>query len=235
MLKLVHNAPQSWLRNYLNKTPVPAWAPKGTGYVYVLEVTGPTSYVKVGATTQPRTRLDALGSDAHRLGSAVSRAWLSPAHPSHHSTEAQALRACRAHSPAAPPRGEYFPHLAFGVARSEAIKAVLGFHDTSRAMPSTPVAGLHKPLPQHVHRLLAPTPRDVWQRLKNRFAEGSCRTRFLRRGEPSPTAAPRETDPLLDELIRRFVQPPASMPDLTTRRHSRLQAAAHTAISDQSD
>ncbi|WP_326673395.1 hypothetical protein [Streptomyces canus] len=73
MLKLVHNTPRSWLRNYLDKTPVPAGAPKGTGYVYVLEVTGPTSYVKVGATTQPRTRFESLGSDAHRLGSAVSR------------------------------------------------------------------------------------------------------------------------------------------------------------------
>ncbi|MEU9412334.1 hypothetical protein AB0E08_42490 [Streptomyces sp. NPDC048281] len=231
MIKLVHNAPQSWLRNYLNRTPVPAGATRGTGYVYVLEVTGPTSYVKVGATTQPRTRFEALGTDAHRLGSAVSRVWLSPAHPSHHSTEAQALRACRARSPAATPHGEYFPDLAFGVARCEAIKAVLGFHDTPRAMPSTPVAGLHEPLPVHVHRLLAPTPQDVQQRLKNRFAQGSCRTRFLRRGDPPPTPILRETDPLLDDLIRRFIQPPASMPDLTTR----LQAATQTAISDQSD
>ena len=99
MLKLVHNTPRTWLRNYLDKTPVPAGAPKGTGYVYVLAVTGPTSYVKVGATTQPRTRFESLGSDAQRLGSAVSQAWLSPAHPSHHSTEAQALRACRAKPP----------------------------------------------------------------------------------------------------------------------------------------
>ncbi|MDH6435972.1 hypothetical protein M2158_004512 [Streptomyces sp. SAI-144] len=31
MLKLVHNPPRSWLHNYLDKTPVPAGAPKGTG------------------------------------------------------------------------------------------------------------------------------------------------------------------------------------------------------------
>ncbi|GGN45303.1 hypothetical protein [Streptomyces fuscichromogenes] len=235
MLKLVHNSPRSWLQHYLNQTPIPAGAPKGTGYVYVLEVTGPTSYVKVGATSQPRSRFEALGSDAHRLGSAVTRAWLSPAHPAHHSTEAHALRACRAHSSAATPRGEYFPHLTFERARRETIKAVLGFHDRPRAMPTTPVAGLHEPLPAHVRRLLAPTPQEAEQRLRYRFAQGSHRTRFLRRAEPSPTSLPRETDPLLEELIRRFVQPPASMPDLATHRHTRLQAAAQSLVSDPSD
>jgi hypothetical protein len=235
MLKLVHNPPQGWLRNYLNKTAVPAGATKGTGYVYVLEVTGPASYVKVGATTQPRTRFEALASDAHRLGSAVSRAWLSPMHPAHHTTEAQALRACRALSLATTARGEYFPHLPFDAARREAIKAVLGFHDTPRAMPTALVAGLHEQLPAHVERLLAPSPEVVAQKLRYRFAQGSYRTRFLRRGQPSPAPVYREPDPLLEELIRRFIQPSASMPDLTSRRRARLEAAVHRAVSDQSD
>ncbi len=84
MLKLVHSDPQGWLQNYPRKAPVPARAPQGMGYVYVLQVTGPTAYVKIGSTAQPRTRFEALRSEAHRLGSAITSVWLSPAHPTYH-------------------------------------------------------------------------------------------------------------------------------------------------------
>ncbi|MGW3466305.1 hypothetical protein ACWDE9_45245, partial [Streptomyces olivaceoviridis] len=66
MLNLVHSDPRNWLLLYFRKSSVPDRAPAGTGYIYVLAITGAVSYVKVGCTAQPRSRLAALRTEAHR-------------------------------------------------------------------------------------------------------------------------------------------------------------------------
>ncbi|WP_405533904.1 hypothetical protein OG787_00325 [Streptomyces sp. NBC_00075] len=116
----------------------------------MLAITGGAAYVKIGSTTQPRSRLEALRTEAHRQGGAVTRAWLSPAHPAYKDTGAHALRNCRAIAPSTTARSEYFPDLDFTAARRETVKAFLGVHDTPQYSTTTPAAGLHQPIPGHV-------------------------------------------------------------------------------------
>lgn len=146
-LDLVYDDPRGWLQNYIKKRPVPNRAAKGTGFIYVLAITGAVSYVKVGSTAGPRARFAALRSEAHRFGSTVTRAWLSPAHPEYQTSESRALASCRALSPSSTPRSEYFPELDFVSARREAVKAVLGIRDQPRVSTATRAAGLHEPFP----------------------------------------------------------------------------------------
>jgi hypothetical protein len=122
-----------------------------------LAITGAVSYVKVGSTAGPRARFEALRSEAHRVGSTVTRAWLSPAHPGYQTSESRTLAACRAPSPSSTPRSEYFHELNFGSARCEAAKAVLGIRDQPRVSTKTLAAGLHEPVSAAVQRRLAPS------------------------------------------------------------------------------
>jgi hypothetical protein len=101
MLHLVYDDPHGWLRHYIKRRPVPNRAAKGTGFIYVLAITGPVSYVKVGSTAGPRARFEALRSEAHRVGSTVTRAWLSPAHPQYQANAGAALARAEAAEPIA--------------------------------------------------------------------------------------------------------------------------------------
>ncbi|MFF0097214.1 hypothetical protein ACFYSF_45985 [Streptomyces canus] len=60
----MYDDPRGWLQNYIKKRPVPNRAAKGTGFIYVLAITGTVSYVKVGSTAGPRARFAALRSEA---------------------------------------------------------------------------------------------------------------------------------------------------------------------------
>jgi hypothetical protein len=50
MLHLAYDDPRVWLRHYVKKHQVPNRALWGTGFIYVLAITGTVSYVKVGST-----------------------------------------------------------------------------------------------------------------------------------------------------------------------------------------
>lgn len=118
--------------------------------------------------------------------------WLSPAHPDYRIIEKRALTACRAISPSATPRSEYFPGLSFDHARRETAKAAYGFRDRlfPSSSPSEMVAGQHEVLPHQLRRRVErrpPGPGDAFRihfALQHRFAQGSARTRFLRRNSP---------------------------------------------------
>lgn len=215
MLHLVYDDPRGWLRHYIKKRSVPDRAVKGTGFVYVLAITGAVSYVKVGSTAGPRARFEALRSEAHRVGSIVSRAWLSPAHPDYQTSESRTLAACRALSPSSTPRSEYFPELDFVTARREAVKAVLGVRDQPRVSVTTPAAGLYEPIPSALHRRLAPSVYDVHRRRQAYFAQGSRRSCFRRRNAIRPKLS--GTDPFR-KTIEELVQPRAAVIDLSSRR-----------------
>lgn len=215
MLHLVYDDPRGWLRHYMKKHTVPARAPAGTGFIYVLAITGAVSYVKVGSTTGPRARFEALRSEAHRVGSTVSRAWLSPAHPEFQTSESRTLAACRGLSHSSTPRGEYFPELDFISARREAVKAVLGIREQPQVSVTTPAAGLHEPVPAAVQRRLAPSVYDIQRQRQFYFAQGSRRSRFRQRnaGPPERSCA----DPFR-KTIEELVQPRAAVIDLSSRR-----------------
>lgn len=222
MLNLVHSDPRSWLLLYLRKNPVPDQAPAGTGYIYVLAITGAASYIKVGCTTQPNSRFTALRTEAHRVGGTVTQAWLSPAHPTYQSSEAHALKACRALSPSSTPRSEYFPDLDFASARREAVRAVLGFRDSARVSTTTRAAGAHEPLPVFVQRCQEPpSPWDPHRKTRQHFAQGSQRTRFRRRHDTSRTPDLHEQ---LSNPLRAFAElalPSAPVIDLVSRQQTR--------------
>jgi hypothetical protein len=218
MLELVHNDPRGWLRNYCRRNSVPDRAPEGTGYVYVVEVTGRMAYIKAGSTAQPRKHFEALRTEAHRLGAALTRAWLSPAHPTYQGSETHALRACRALSPSTTPRGENFPDLGFVAARREAVKAVLGLHSTPGISTITRAAGPHESIPAHVQQLITPNSSESRLRQMAFFAQGSCRTRFRRRSAPNPAPRPQESDLLYVDLLRQLRLPSASVTELSSRR-----------------
>ncbi|MDX3696912.1 hypothetical protein PV726_43060 [Streptomyces europaeiscabiei] len=221
MLNLVYEDPRGWLRHYIKKRSVPNRAMKGTGFVYVLAITGAVSYVKVGSTAGPRARFEALRSEAHRLGSTVSRAWLSPAHPDYQTSEARTLAACRALSPSSTPRSEYFPELAFVTARREAVKAVLGVRDQPRVSVTTLAAGLHEPVPSAVQRRLAPSVYDIHRQRQAYFAQGSRRSRFRQRNASPPEQS--GMSPFL-KALKELAQPRAAVIDLSSRRQ------LHTAV-----
>lgn len=186
MLELVHNDPRSWLLHFFKAHKVPRQALEGTGHVYVLAITGAVTYIKIGSTGQPRSRLEALRTEAHRLGGAVTRAWLSPAHPTYRSTEAHALKSCRELSPSSSPRSEYFPTLEFVTARREAVKALLGIRDAPCVSTTTPAAGQYQPIPGHISSRLSPSAWDEhWLELEF-FRQGSRRSRFRRRNDARP-------------------------------------------------
>lgn len=219
MLDLVYDDPRGWLQNYIKKRPVPNRAAKGTGFIYVLAITGAVFYVKVGSTAGPRARFTALRSEAHRFGSTVTQAWLSPAHPEYQTSESQALESCRALSPSSTPRSEYFPELDFVSARREAVKAVLGIRDQPRVSTATCAAGLHEPVPLAVRRRLAPSTYDIHRWRQEYFAQGSQRYRFQRRHTSSSERSP--ADPFrkaLEELVR----PRAAVIHLSSRRPIRV-------------
>jgi hypothetical protein len=216
MLHLAYDDPRGWLRHYIKKHQVPNRALRGTGFIYVLAITGTASYVKVGSTAGPRARFEALRSEAHRFGSTVTRAWLSPAHPGYQTSEARTLAACRALSPSSTPRSEYFPELDFVSARREAVKAVLGIRDEPRVSTTTLAAGLHEPVPAAVQRRLAPTIYDIHSRRKYYFAQGSRRSRFQQRNASQERPS---TDPFR-KAIEELVQPSAAVVDLTARRQA---------------
>jgi hypothetical protein len=219
MLELVHNDPRSWLLHFFKAHQVPRHAPDGTGHVYALAITGTVSYVKIGATTQPRSRLDALRTEAHRQGGAVTRAWLSPAHPTYRSTEAHALRNCRTISPSTGPRSEYFPDLGFTAARRETVKAFLGIRDTLNVSTTTPAAGLYQPILGHVLSRLSP---DGWDeeygRQRDFFRQGSYRSRFRRRNSAPPR--PRHVPEWPLDAFGALFQPSAPVIHLFSRRPS---------------
>lgn len=217
MFELVHNDPRGWLLNFFKAHQMPPRAPAGTGYVYVLAITGAVSYVKVGSTAQPRGRLEALRSEAHRLGGAVTRAWLSPAHPTYKATEAQALTKCRTISPSSSPRSEYFPGLGFVAARQEAMKAVMGFRDCPQVTTTTAAAGMHQPMPTHVERRMAPDVWDLWRQERRPFRQGSARSRFRRRN--SAHARPDHVpESLLTSAFASLFQPSAQVIPLVRRK-----------------
>ncbi|MFJ4790808.1 hypothetical protein [Streptomyces sp. NPDC088794] len=215
MLHLVYDDPRGWLQNYIKKRPVPNRATQGTGFIYVLAITGAVSYVKVGSTAGPRARFEALRGEAHRFGSTVTRAWLSPAHPEYQTSEARALAACRLLSASSTPRSEYFPELDFVSARREAVKAVLGIREQPRVSTTTRAAGLHEPFPSAVRRRLAPSLYDIHRWRKDYFAQGSRRYRFQRRHtSPSQRSQADQFRKTLEELVR----PRAAVIDLSSRR-----------------
>ncbi|MFF5185649.1 hypothetical protein ACFY30_17995 [Streptomyces sp. NPDC000345] len=223
MLHLVYDDPHGWLRHYIKRRPVPNRAAKGTGFVYVLAITGPVSYVKVGSTAGPRARFVALRSEAHRVGSTVTRAWLSPAHPQYLASESRTLEACRALSPSSTPRSEYFPELDFVSACREAVKAVLGVRDQPRVSVTTLAAGLHEPVPSAVQRRLAPSIYDIHRRRQTYFAQGSRRSRFLQRNASPPERS--GLSPFL-KALEEFAQPRATVIDLSSRRQCTLSEGA---------
>ncbi|MFG2556986.1 hypothetical protein ACGFWF_44770 [Streptomyces sp. NPDC048581] len=223
MLHLVYEDPRGWLRHYIKKRSVPDRAWKGTGFVYVLAITGAVSYVKVGSTAGPRARFEALRSEAHRVGSTVSRAWLSPAHPDYQTSESHILAACRALSPSSTPRGEYFPELDFVTARREAVKAVLGVRDQPRVSVTTLAAGLHERVSSAVQRRLAPSVYDIHRRRQAYFAQGSRRSRFRQR-KASPPERP-GTNPFR-KALEELAQPRAAVIDLSSRRQIDVDEAA---------
>lgn len=225
MLNLVHSDPRNWLLLYFRKNSVPDQAPAGTGYIYVLAITGAVSYVKVGCTVQPRSRLAALRTEAHRLGGTVTRAWLSPAHPTYQSSEAQVLEACRALSPSSTPRSEYFPDLDFVPARREAVRAVLGFRDAALPTTTTRAAGIYEPLPSFVHRRQQPL--DAWDihfKTRKYFAQGSQLTRFVRRHHAIPPVDRPERAPDLVQAFAEFALPLAPVIELMPRQRERVAA-----------
>ncbi|MGA5363904.1 hypothetical protein [Streptomyces purpurascens] len=217
MLNLIQGNPRGWLLLYMRRNHVPSQAPTGTGYIYVLAITGATAYVKVGCTAQPNSRFVALRTEAHRVGGTVTQAWLSPAHPTYKSSEAETLSACRAMSPSSTPRSEYFPDLDFAVARRAAVRAVLGFRDSARVSTMTQAAGIHEPLPSFVHRSQQPSsPWDPHGQLRQYFAQGSQRTRFLRRHDAPIIPAHRASDPL--SAFVELSGPRARVIDLVSRQ-----------------
>ncbi|MFE8965149.1 hypothetical protein [Streptomyces iakyrus] len=218
MLELVHNDPRSWLLHFFRAHQVPRQALEGTGHVYVLAITGAVRYVKIGSTGQPRARLEALRAEAHRQGGAVTRAWLSPAHPNYRGTEACALTNCRTISPSSSPRSEYFPHLDFATAQREAVKAFLGIRDTPRVSTTTPAAGQHQPMPGHVLRRLSPSAWDYRRRELELFRQGSRRSRFRRRNS-TPERPSHVPESLVDAFSALF-QPSAPVIHLPVRRVS---------------
>ncbi|GHE51639.1 hypothetical protein GCM10017771_73930 [Streptomyces capitiformicae] len=221
MLDLVYDDPRGWLRHYMKKHTVPGRAPFGTGFIYVLAITGAVSYVKIGATAGPRARFEALRSEAHRVGSTVTRAWLSPAHPDYQTSESRVLDACRALSPSSTPRSEYFPELDFVSARREAVKAVLGVRDQPQVSVTTLAAGVHEPVPSAVQRRLAPSVYDIHRRRQLYFAQGSRRSRFRQRNAGPPERS--STDPFR-KTIEELVQPRAAVIDLSSHRQMHTAA-----------
>lgn len=219
MLELVHDDPRAWLLRFFKTHQVPMQAQPGTGHVYVLAITGAVSYVKVGSTARPRPRLEALRTEAHRYGGAVTRAWLSPAHPTYKATESQALESCRTISSSSTPRSEYFPGLDFATARREVVRAFLGFGKTPWVSTTTPAAGSYQPLPGHVRRRLSPSMWDDVGRLRDFFAQGSCRSRFRRRNiTPS---RPNHVPESLLEAFSSLFEPSAPVIPLSSRRTGR--------------
>ncbi|WP_329529586.1 hypothetical protein [Streptomyces sp. NBC_01462] len=216
-MHLAYSDPQGWLRHYIKRNQVPEKAVGKTGYVYALAVHGPVSYVKVGSTAGPRARFEALRSEAHRFGSTVIQAWLSPAHPDYKITEAWTLAACRAISPSATPRSEYFPELDFASARREGVKAVLGIRDHPRVSTTTRAAGLHEPMPVAVQCRLAPNTFDIDFQRRNYFAQGSRRSRFRRRNVPAQVFSADAFRRTIEELV----QPRAAVIDLSSHRSPR--------------
>ncbi|MFB7453898.1 GIY-YIG nuclease family protein [Streptomyces sp. NPDC056194] len=189
MLSLVHSRVENPVRRFLHEYGVPSQALPGVGYVYVLAFTGPGAYVKVGSTAAPSTRLLTLYYAGKGQGLQYAGLWLSPAHPDYQILEKRALTACRIVSPSASPRSEYFPGMTFEQARRETAKAAYGFrHNLSTSsQPSVLVAGQYEVLPDDLRRRVhrrPPSPGDVFRihfALQRRFAQGSPRTRFLRR------------------------------------------------------
>ncbi|MEV6726627.1 hypothetical protein AB0M94_37545 [Streptomyces xanthochromogenes] len=181
MLELVHNDPRGWLLHFLKAYAVPRQAVAGTGHVYVLAITGAVTYVKIGSTRQPRSRLEALRAEAHRQGGVITNAWLSPAHPTYRGTEAHALENCRLISPSSSSRSEYFPALNFVAARREVLKAFLGLARTPRNSTTTQAAGTYQWMPAHISRRQRPGPFDERQQARDFFRRGSSRSRFRRR------------------------------------------------------
>ncbi|MFJ4569814.1 hypothetical protein ACIP4U_40580 [Streptomyces caelestis] len=218
MLELVHNDPRSWLLHFFKTHQVPRQALEGNGHVYVLAITGTVTYVKIGSTGQPRSRLEALRTEAHRQGGAVTRAWLSPAHPTYRGTEAHALRNCREISPSTSPRSEYFPDLDFATARRETVKAFLGIRDTSQVSTTTSAAGQYQPIPAHVSRRMSPSAWDECWRELEFFRRGSHRSRFRRRNiTPS---RPSHVSESLSDAFSALFQPSARVIHLSARRSS---------------
>ncbi|MBM7167568.1 hypothetical protein JQK87_03900 [Streptomyces sp. G44] len=218
MLELVHNDPRGWLLQFFKAHQVPRQALAGTGHVYVLAITGAVSYVKIGSTAQPRSRLEVLRTEAHRQGGSVTRAWLSPAHPTYRGTEAHALRNCREISPSISPRSEYFPDLDFTTARREAVKAFLGIRDTPRVSTTTWAAGQYQPIPGHVWHRLSPSVWDEYWRELKFFRQGSHRSRFRRRNN-TPSRPGHVPESLLDAFSALF-EPSAPVIHLFSRRTS---------------
>jgi hypothetical protein len=216
VLELVHNDPRSWLLHFFKAHQVPRQALDGMGHVYVLAITGAVTYVKIGSTGQPRARLESLRTEAHRQGGTVTRAWLSPAHPSYRGTEAHALAHCRAISPSSSPRSEYFPDLDFATARREAVKAFLGVRDTPRVSTTTPAAGQYQPMPEHVLRRLSPTVWDKYWREFDFFRQGSRRSRFRRRY--NVPARPSHGPESLSDAFSALFHPSAPVIHLPVRR-----------------
>ncbi|MFD0196975.1 hypothetical protein ACWHAN_26105 [Streptomyces albidoflavus] len=219
MLELVHNDPRSWLLHFLKAHQVPRQALEGTGHVYVLAITGAVTYVKIGSTGQPRSRLEALRTEAHRQGGAITHAWLSPAHPTYRGTETHALQNCRAISPSRNPRSEYFPALDFSTARREAIKAFLGIQNTPQVSTTTPAAGTYQQIPAHIQRRQSPGPFDERHQARNFFRRGSSRSRFRRRNviPPSPGNVPTTLSEAFG--LGSLLQPSAPVIHLFARAH----------------
>jgi hypothetical protein len=218
MLELVHNDPRSWLLHFFKAHQVPRQALEGTGHVYVLAITGAVTYVKIGSTGQPRSRLESLRTEAHRQGGAVTRAWLSPAHPTYRNTEALALRNCREISPSTSPRSEYFPGLDFTTARRETVKAFLGIRDTPLVSTTTSAAGQYQPIPGHVWSRVSPSVWDERRRERVFFRQGSQRSRFRRRNH-TPSRPSHVPESLLNAFSTVF-EPSAPVIDLFSRRLS---------------
>lgn len=192
MLALVHSRAENPVRRFLRQYAIPSQGVPGVGFVYVIGFRGSGAYVKVGSTATPQTRLLALYYAAKSQGLQFAGVWLSPAHPDYQSIEKRALVACRAVSPSATPRSEYFPGMSFEQARRETAKAAYGFcgRPSTSSHPSEPVAGQHEVLPHHLRRRVDGRPlgpEDAFRihfALRRRFAQGSARTRFLRRNSP---------------------------------------------------
>lgn len=68
---------------------IPAGRPGGDGWIYAVQFTGHT--IKVGRTTNPRSRVGRHATEAQRFGSGIERVWVSPQHPKYVENEVELI------------------------------------------------------------------------------------------------------------------------------------------------
>lgn len=159
--------------------------------MYVIGFLGPGAGTKVGSTASPWDRLLTHYYTGKSNGREVDGIWLSPAHPDFRILEKKVLQKCRLLCPQASPRSEYFHGMPFEQARLEAARAYgRGNIIAPTYLHDGAAAGGDEALSGHIRRRLqkAPSVADAFvvdDALRQRFQQGSARTRFLRRNDPA--------------------------------------------------